>query len=56
MYRRMHRTIEQQADTNKDLPAERTYVCSVCGNTVMGQPPENCPVCAAPRDEFKEIR
>lgn len=28
------------------------YVCSVCGNTVEGTPPENCPVCGAPKAKF----
>ena len=52
----LNRTAVMPADTNEDLPAEPIYVCSVCGNTVMGQPPEQCPVCAAPRDQFKEVR
>jgi len=28
------------------------YVCSVCGNTVEGTPPENCPICGAPKAKF----
>ncbi len=28
------------------------YVCSVCGNTVEGSPPENCPICGAPKAKF----
>lgn len=28
-------------------------VCGVCGYTVMGAPPEKCPVCASPRSKFK---
>lgn len=28
------------------------YVCSVCGNTVEGSPPENCPICGAPKANF----
>jgi len=28
------------------------YVCSVCGNTVEGTPPENCPICGSPKTKF----
>jgi rubrerythrin len=28
------------------------HVCSVCGNTVEGLPPEKCPVCGSPREKF----
>jgi rubrerythrin len=35
---------------------ETTYhVCRVCGYVVDGQPPDNCPVCNAPRRQFKQI-
>jgi len=28
------------------------YVCSVCGNTVEGAPPDKCPICGAPKEKF----
>jgi len=31
------------------------FVCQVCGNTVLGEAPEKCPVCGVPRDKFKQI-
>ena len=31
------------------------YVCQVCGNTVEGEAPERCPVCGAPRSQFKKV-
>ena len=31
------------------------YVCQVCGNTVEGEAPERCPICGAPRSQFKKI-
>ncbi len=30
------------------------YVCSVCGNTVEGKPPEKCPICGAPKSKFNK--
>lgn len=31
------------------------FVCQVCGNTVEGEAPEKCPICGAPRSQFKKI-
>lgn len=31
------------------------WVCQVCGYVADGQPPENCPVCNAPREKFKQV-
>ncbi len=31
------------------------YVCQVCGNTVEGEPPDQCPICKAMRKMFKKI-
>jgi rubrerythrin len=32
------------------------YVCSVCGFTVEGIPPEKCPVCGAPKDKYEKVK
>lgn len=39
----------------KDLPAAPIHVCEVCGNTVVGEAPDKCPVCGAPKSKFKEV-
>lgn len=41
--------------SGEDLPAAKIFVCSVCGNTVMGQPPETCPVCGVSSEKFDEV-
>ena len=38
-----------------DLPGASIFVCSVCGNTVIGAAPEKCPVCGNPKSKFAEI-
>ena len=38
--------------SKKELAKVDYYVCSVCGNTVEGAPPENCPICGAPKAKF----
>ncbi len=40
----------------KDLPEKRIFVCSVCGNTVYGEPPDVCPVCSNPKTAFFEVK
>ncbi len=31
------------------------YVCTICGHTVEGEPPEQCPICKAVKKLFKKI-
>ena len=31
------------------------FVCQICGYTVEGEAPERCPVCGAPRSQFKRV-
>ncbi len=31
------------------------YVCDVCGHTVEGEPPDECPICKAKKQAFKKI-
>jgi len=31
------------------------WVCSACGHTHLGEPPDKCPVCGAPRERFEKI-
>ncbi len=39
----------------KDLELKDLYVCSVCGYTVEGTPPEKCPACGKGKEEFKLV-
>ena len=31
------------------------HVCSVCGNTVLGDAPDKCPICGASKDKFAVV-
>ena len=39
----------------KDLDAGPIFICQICGNTVLGEAPEKCPICGAPRSRFAEV-
>ena len=38
-----------------DVPAQTVHVCSVCGNTFVGDAPDTCPVCGVKSDKFFEV-
>ena len=38
-----------------DLPAASIHVCGVCGNTVLGDVPDTCPICGTPKGRFTEV-
>jgi rubrerythrin len=37
------------------MPAGEYYVCQVCGNTVLGEAPEICPICGASHMKFRKV-
>ena len=51
LYQEALRAVEAGAS-----PEDKPYfVCQVCGNTVLGEAPEICPICGAPRSQFKQV-
>jgi rubrerythrin len=51
-----HAQLFQEALANLDKKElVDIYVCSVCGHTVKGEPPDQCPVCKALKKFFKKI-
>lgn len=55
----VHHALYSQAlkavENGQDLEKQPVHVCSVCGNTVLGAPPETCPVCNSPKAKFEEV-
>ncbi|MFW6312061.1 MAG: rubrerythrin family protein [Nanoarchaeota archaeon] len=37
----------------KDIELESVSICEVCGHTVKNETPEECPICGAPKEDFK---
>lgn len=46
----------EDLENNRELANTDYYVCEVCGNTVQGVAPEKCPICGAPKKQFKLIQ
>ncbi|MCS7216386.1 MAG: rubrerythrin family protein [Candidatus Bipolaricaulota bacterium] len=49
----MYRRAKAAAEKGEDIRIGTIYICSVCGHTVEGTPPERCPICGAPREKYK---
>lgn len=45
----------ESLQAGKDLAPAAIYVCDVCGHTHVGEAPDKCPVCGAPKSRFKEV-
>lgn len=54
-----HHGLYQQAlaaiKSGKDLASAPIHVCAICGHTVIGDAPDKCPVCSAPKARFALI-
>ncbi len=44
---------KEAAEAGRDVDIEKVSICSVCGHTVTGEPPERCPICNAPASRFE---
>jgi len=51
LYEKALKLIEE----GKDLDVKEMYICSVCGYTHEGTPPDKCPVCGAAKKAFEKI-
>ncbi len=51
-HREFYGRAQKAVDAGSDLSVEALCVCSYCGCTLEGEPPESCPVCGAPKKDF----
>jgi len=49
----MYTTAKSTVDKGQDPSIGKMYVCSVCGWTGEGEPPDNCPLCNGKKEFFK---
>ncbi|MGB9631543.1 MAG: rubrerythrin family protein [Candidatus Methanodesulfokora sp.] len=38
--------------SERDFEGEKVYVCPICGFISVGEAPEKCPICGAPKEKF----
>jgi len=55
----VHATLYKEALNNlnqgQDMSSRTVYICPVCGNIFLGDPPDKCPICMAVKRVFKVI-
>jgi len=55
IHAKLYAEAKQAVEAEKDVAAQDVWVCTVCGYTVAGEPPEVCPVCGAKHDRFRKF-
>jgi rubrerythrin len=43
-------------NAGQDMSNRTVWLCPVCGNIFLGQPPEKCPICSVFKKMFREIQ
>lgn len=51
LYEKALKLVEQ----GEDLMVKEMHICSVCGYTHEGEPPDKCPVCGAAKKAFQKV-
>jgi rubrerythrin len=51
LYTQAHKAVSE----GKDLGTFALWVCTSCGFTMEGEPPDVCPVCGAKHDKFRKF-
>ena len=51
----LYKKASMALNKDSDLETVEYYVCSVCGNTVEGNPPDKCPICKAGKKAFDKV-
>ena len=48
----MYGVAKATVEAGKDAQVGQVYVCSVCGWTGEGEPPDECPLCKTKKEKF----
>ncbi|MGD0089691.1 MAG: rubrerythrin family protein [Planctomycetota bacterium] len=56
IHHRMYSEALASFKAGQDLPKAVYFVCQVCGHTVAGSAPDQCPVCKALKEKFVEVK
>jgi len=51
----LYEQARQAEESGTDVSLGDIHICSVCGYTVEGEPPDKCPLCGVSKKEFKSF-
>ncbi|RLG09165.1 rubrerythrin family protein [Candidatus Pacearchaeota archaeon] len=55
IHAKLYKEAKEAVEKGKDIEIKEIYICPVCGYTHIGEPPEKCPICGAPKEKFKKF-
>jgi rubrerythrin len=55
IHHKLYEKALKSVEKGKDLKETDIYICSVCGYTHEGDPPDKCPVCGAVKKSFEKL-
>jgi len=55
VHAKLYGAAKQSVEAGKDVAAVDIWVCTACGFTMEGEPPDKCPVCGAPKAKFRKF-
>lgn len=55
IHEKMYGDTKKQVEAGQDRDAFPVYICPVCGFTVIGDPPDKCPVSQTPKEQFVQF-
>ena len=55
VHAKLYSAAKQSVEAGKDVAAVDIWVCTSCGFTMEGEPPDKCPVCGAPKAKFRKF-
>jgi rubrerythrin len=55
VHAKLYGEAKQSVQAGQDTAAVDIWICTACGFTMEGVPPEKCPVCGTPKDKFRKF-
>jgi len=55
VHAKLYAEAKQSVEAGKDVAAQDIWVCTSCGFTMEGVPPDKCPVCGASKEKFRKF-
>ncbi len=51
----LYKKAKESVDNGEDMEFQPIHVCQVCGFTVEGEAPDQCPLCGSPKEKFSRF-
>lgn len=55
-HKKLFEKAKQAVEQEKDVEINKIQVCEVCGYTMEGEAPDECPICSAKKEKFKPFK